>query len=324
MKSVTTSLSVGLFLFLTIIFYLNSLSLAKEFLNPVSVSAKITPSTFTLGDIATYTITVQHDRDIQPTIPNIKQLKGLEFLKKGENMLSETNGQKAQEYWYKFRIDDTGKLSIPSIPLTFDAPDQKGKNIKGTIQTSEVSFEVKSLLGIPGGPEDVYDIKPLEEYPLPWINYLWIALAGFALLGLVCLVWFKWKSDPLPLRVSNPVLDLTPEELAFKELKILKNKEWLQIGRAQDHFFELSEIFRRYLENRYHFPAREWTTEEITAHLKSAPNLTDNLKLQARSILTQTDRVKFAKAERAEDEMPSVISFIQEAQPTATEVVSTS
>ena len=102
MKSVTTSLSVGLFLFLTIIFHLNSLYLAKEFLNPVSVSAKITPSTFTLGDIATYTITVQHDRDIQPTIPNIKQLKGLEFLKN-----SSVTGKDTNEFISIIGADDT-------------------------------------------------------------------------------------------------------------------------------------------------------------------------------------------------------------------------
>lgn len=324
MKNVTTPLSVGFFLFLAIIICLHSLSLAKEFSNPVSVSANITPSSFTLGDIATYTITLKHDPDIKPNVPNIEQPKGLEFIEQGESMPREVNGQKVQEYWYKFRVDDTGKLSIPSIPLTFNAPDQKGENIQGTIQTPEVSLEVKSLLNIPGGPEEVYDIKPLEEYPLPWIDYLWIALAGLAILGLLYFVWFKWKSRPSTLNLSAPDTDLTPEQLAFKELEVLKNKQWLQIGRAQDHFFELSEIFRRYLEKRYQFPAQEWTTEEITAYFKSSANLSDNLKLQARSILTQTDRVKFAKAERAEDEMASIINFIHEAQPPAKEVVSTS
>ena len=191
------------------------------------------------------------------------------------------------------------------------------------IQAPEVSLEVKSLLNIPGGPEEIYDIKPLEEYPLPWIDYLWIALAGLAILGLLYFIWFKWKSRPSPLNLSNSDTVLNPEQLAFKELEVLKKKQLLQIGKDQDHFFELSEIFRRYLENRYHFPAREWTTEEITAHFKNFSNLSDNLKLQARSILTQTDRVKFAKDERAEDEMPSIISFIHEAQPPITEAVNT-
>ena len=140
---------------------------------------------------------------------------------------------------------------------------------------------MKSLLSIPGSPEGIYDIKPLEEYPLPWLNYFWIAIATLALLGLLCLLWFKWKFTASTLNLSATVLALTPEQLAFKELETLKNKEWLQIGRTQDYFFELSEIFRRYLENRYQFPAREWTTEEISEHFKYFSSLSENLKLQA-------------------------------------------
>lgn len=164
---------IGLFLFLTLLLFSNSFSLAEETSNPVSASTRITPETFTLGDIATYTITVQHDPDIQPSAPNIEPPKGLEFIEQGENTPRETNGQIIHEYWYKFRVDDTGNLSIPSVALLFNAPDQKqsGKNIQGTILAPEVSLEVQSLLSIPGSPDGIHDIKPLEEYPLPWLNY---------------------------------------------------------------------------------------------------------------------------------------------------------
>ncbi|MBC8286977.1 MAG: hypothetical protein H8E42_05815 [Nitrospinae bacterium] len=317
MKNVTTpaKLSTGLFLFLTIIFCSNPFSVAEEILNPVSVRTHITPDTFTLGDIATYTITVQHDPDIHPVAPDIEAPKGLEFIEQGESTPRVLNEQTIHEYWFKFRIDDTGELIIPSIPVTFNAPDQKGKNIQGTIQTPKVSLEVQSLLSIPGSPEGIHDIKPLQEYPLPWLDYFWMALAVLAFSGLLYFLWCKWKSRPFSLNLPAPVPALTPEQLAFKELETLKNKDWLQIGRTQEHFFELSEIFRRYLENRYQFPAREWTTEEITAHFKHFPSLSDNLKLQVRSILTHTDRVKFAKAEQTKDEMPSIINFIHDAQP---------
>ena len=138
------------------------------------------------------------------------------------------------------------------------------------------------------------------------------------LIGLFYYFWRRWKSRPSA--STNPTItpDLTPEQLAYKALEALRVKGWLQIGRTQDHFFELSEIFRQYLENRYQFPAREWTTEEITAHFKHFPDLSENLKRQAKTILTQTDRVKFAKAEQTDgrDEMQSVINFIKEAWPT--------
>ncbi|MZH03156.1 MAG: protein BatD, partial [Nitrospinae bacterium] len=316
MKNVIGKFSIGFFLLLAVLVCSNSFSTSDEVSNPISVSTRVTPETFTLGDIATYTITIQHDPDIRPVAPEIVPPEGLEFIEQGVN--PPVNGQTVHEYWYKLRVDDTGKLTIPATQVTFEAPDQKGKSVQGTILAPEVSFEVQSLLSIPGSPEGIHDIKPLEEYPLPWLDYLWMALAGLALIALLYLLWRKWKSRPVSLNIPAPAL--TPEQLALKELEALKNKEWLQIGRTQEHFFELSEIFRRYLENRYQFPAREWTTEEITAHFKSFPSLSDNQKLKARSILTQTDRVKFAKAEQAVDEMQSIINFIQEATPPEPEV----
>ena len=323
MKTVTIAakLSIGSFLLLVVLFCSSSFSIAEETSNPVSISTRVSPDTFTLGDIATYSITVQHDPDIHPTAPVIEPPKGLEFIEKGESTPQGKSKQTVHEYWYKFRVDDTGKLTLPSVQVAFNAPDQNGKNIKGTIQAPEVSFEVQSLLSIPGNPEGIHDIKPLEEYPLPWLDYFWMALAVLALLAFLYFLWCKWKSRPLSLNLPPPAPALSAEQLALEELETLKNKEWLQIGRTQEHFFELSEIFRRYLENRYQFPAREWTTEEITAHFKHFPNLSDNLKLKARSILTQTDRVKFAKAEQAVDEMQSIINFIQEARPPAPEIV---
>ena len=321
--TVTANISIGYFLFLAVLFFSVSFSVADEISNPVSVSTRVSPDTFTLGDIATYSITVKHDPDIHPAPPVIETPKGLEFIEQGENTLQQINGQTVQEYWYKFRIDDTGKLTLPPLQVAFNAPDQKkkGKDIQGTILAPEVSFEVQSLLSIPGNPEGIHDIKPLEEYSLPWLDYFWMALAGLALLALLYFLWCKWKSRPFSLNLPPPVPALSAEQLAFEELEKLKNKEWLKIGRTQEHFFELSEIFRRYLENRYQFPAREWTTEEITLHFKYLPNLSDNLKLKARSILTQTDRVKFAKAEQVVDEMQSILNFIKEVRPPTLELV---
>lgn len=309
----------GLLLFSVLTVFSATNIFASENPGPVSVITQITPEIFTLGDIATYTIKVQHDPTIVPTAPAIKPPAGLEFIESGESPPQNIDGQTVHEYWYRLRVDEVGPLKLPSIPVEFNAPDSNdsGKTIQGTILAPEASLEVQSLLSLTDAPEGVRDIKPLEEISPPWMHYVWIALASLALIALLYFFWRKWKSRPANEYTLN-LPTLTPEELAFNELEALKSKRWLTIGRIQDHFFELSEIFRRYLENRYHFPAREWTTEEITAHFKNFSKLSDSQKLQARSILTQSDRVKFAKAELniERDEMQYVINFIKEAQPT--------
>ena len=88
-----------------------------------------------------------------------------------------------------------------------------------------------------------------------------------------------------------------------------------EAGSHQRSFFELSEIFRRYLENRYDFPAQEWTTEEITSHFKNFSDLSERQKLQTRTLLVKIDKVKFAKAQTHDDPIDSVIQFIKEASP---------
>ncbi len=299
-----------------------SLAIADENSQPISVTTHITPDALTLGDVATYTVAVKHDADIRPSAPDIKLANGLEFIEKGESPPRTINGQIVNDYWYKLRVDDVGKLTLSPTTVFFDAPDQKesGKTIRGTIIAAATTVEVQSLLATHGSPDGVRDIKPLEEISAPWIHYFWMALAAFALSGLFIFASRRWKSSRPSRQLSSAAVSaLTPEQLIHKELAALRDKGWIRVGRIQDYFFELSEIFRRYLENRYQFPAREWTTEEITDHFKNFPDLSENLKLQARTILMQTDRVKFAKARQAEgrDEMQSVINFVQEACPPA-------
>ena len=89
--TVTAKLSIEYFLFLAVLFCTHSLSIADEISNPISVSTSISPDTFTLGDIATYNITVQHDPEFHPAAPVIQALKGLEFIEQGESAPQKTN-----------------------------------------------------------------------------------------------------------------------------------------------------------------------------------------------------------------------------------------
>ena len=283
--------------------------------DPVSIKTQVDITQPTLGDILTYSIRVNHDSDIVIHTPEYVIPEGFEKVGNGKKMPRKVNKQTAQEFWLKLRVDKTGLLTIPAIPLGFDAPDQNNKIVKGKIMTAEVNVDVQSLLQLEGKTSDIKDIKPIFYIKAPWVHYIWKALGVLCLLALAYFIWKNWqkKAD----EKLEPLILLTAEQKALKELQELKSRELMKLGLIREHFFELSEIFRRYMENRYRFPAQEWTTEEIISHFKGLSDLNEKQKLQARTILTESDKVKFAKAEveMNYDPIEPVIHFIKEATP---------
>ena len=283
--------------------------------DPVSIKTQVDITQPTLGDILTYSIRVNHDSDIVIHTPEYVIPEGFEKVGNGKKIPRKVNNQTAQEFWLKLRVDKTGLLTIPAIPLGFDAPDQNNKIVKGKIMTAEVNVDVQSLLQLEGKTSDIKDIKPIFYIKAPWVHYIWKALGVLCLLALAYFIWKNWqkKAD----EKLEPLTLLTAEQKALKELQELKSRELMKLGLIREHFFELSEIFRRYMENRYRFPAQEWTTEEIISHFKGLSDLNEKQKIQARTILTESDKVKFAKAEveMNYDPIEPVIHFIKEATP---------
>ena len=283
--------------------------------DPVSIKTQVDITQPTLGDILIYSIRVNHDSDIVIHTPEYVIPEGFEKVGNGKKIPRKVNNQTAQEFWLKLRVDKTGLLTIPAIPLGFDAPDQNNKIVKGKIMTAEVNVDVQSLLQLEGKTSDIKDIKPIFYIKAPWVHYIWKALGVLCLLALAYFIWKNWqkKAD----EKLEPLTLLTAEQIALKELQELISRELMKLGLIREHFFELSEIFRRYMENRYRFPAQEWTTEEIISHFKGLSDLNEKQKLQARTILTESDKVKFAKAEveMNYDPIEPVIHFIKEATP---------
>ncbi len=282
---------------------------------PVNIEAQIDNLKPTLGDIVNYSIKILHDPDIVLRMPEYKIPEGLEKIDSGNLIPIKKKQQITQKFWLKLRVDKTGPITFPSTPVWFDTPDQNKKIIPGKIMAPEINIVVQSLLKLEGNNPSLRDIKPIIKIKTPWTYYLWRGVLILCVLALIYYIWNKWKikSDVKP----EETLVLSAEEQAIKELKILEKRDWMKSGRVRDHFFELSEIFRRYLENRYLFPAQEWTSEEIVYHFKSFSDLSDNQKLKVRSILYDSDKIKFAKAnmENCYDLIEPVTQFIKENIP---------
>lgn len=291
--------------------------------SPISVDIAVDKPNITVGDIVTLSVILRFDPDIQPASLDFSgYFNGFDLIDSGTAGPDDVAGQVEFRYWYRLRADEVGNHTFPPVPITFIAPDPQNsaEMIEGQILSPETTLEVKSILYLQGPPTDIRDIKSILEIS-DWSRYFLFAFLILSVAGLGILFW-RLKNKKLSAAPTPSSVSLSPHERAMQELQALGAKGLIGKGLFREHYFELSEIFRRYLEARYSFPALDWTTQEITQKLNQLPEPEDYLRKQAGAILEHADRVKFAKAIPSDNisnkTMNSIMLFIQATQPPLT------
>ena len=291
--------------------------------SPISAETTVSQREITIGDIVTYSIIVTHDPGIHvaPPDPTPHFRKGFEFVDQGTSESQSADGRREITFGFKFRADAVGFYNFPEIPVEFTAPapGDPSQTLPGILKAPKAEIVIRSVLFIDEEAEDIKDIKPIIGAGLDWQKYLHWILTGLALL-LAVFGFYKWtrprKKVPAP--VSAP--DLKLHDIAMAELDQLLAKKLLDSGRFREHYFELSEIFRRYLGALLSIPALDWTTEEIRDYLSGRGAKDPGLRRTILALLPATDRVKFAKApvelQTALNHVATVRRFIRETTPT--------
>ena len=294
---------------------------------PISAETRVNQRQVTVGDIVTYSIVVRHDSSIHvlPPDPIAHFEKGFEYVDRGTSEPQKLEGQQEETFWFKFRADTVGFYNLPKVPIEFTAPspDDPSLPIPGILQAPETVIEIRSVLYQDGKPNDIKDIKPIIGAGFDWQKYLnWIFLGVAALAAAAGFLWWLMQTKKTSAPVSSPVPDLKPHEAAFMELDRLLARNLLEKEQFQEHYFQLSEIFRRYLGTLLSIPALDWTTEEIGGHVSRSNTLDDRVRQNLFTLLSATDQVKFAKApvelQTALDHVEAVRNFIRTTTPELT------
>ena len=294
---------------------------------PISGETQVSQRQVTIGDVVTYSIIIRHEpgMHVLPPDPSPHFEKGFESVDKGTTESENTDGRVERTFWFKFRADAVGFYNLPKIPVNFTAPspDDPSQSIPGILQAPEAVIEVRSVLYRDGEPSDIKDIKPIIGAGLDWQPYLKWILLGLVALIMIGVVFRRIKqtkrtSSPSP----APTPSLKPHETALTELDRLLSRNLIESEQFREHYFELSEIFRRYLGSLLFIPALDWTTEEIAAYVSHSKNMNSNTQQTILSLLPATDQIKFAKApverQTALDHVQAVRDFIRSTTPEMT------
>ena len=205
---------------------------------------------------------------------------------------------------------DSGLAKFPSVDFSVAIP---GEPAPRTVSTNPVMLTVRTVPV--DTSKDFRDLKPPMAIPMSLAEIL--SYAG-ALVLIAALVYFGWRLWKRRKARKSGEPDYVPpprpaHEIAFEQLALLKEKKLWQQGLVKPYYSEATEIFRRYLENRYAMQAMEETTDEILAGLRKL-RFPDEMSGRAERILRRADLVKFAKFEPGiadhEEMIPVIHDFV--------------
>ena len=208
--------------------------------------------------------------------------EGIEIIKQGkldtnDNLISQN---------FIITVWDSGSYYIP--PIAFSANNK----------TEGLLLNVQSVILEEGA--ELKDIKQPMEAPIGWSD-IWPWLLGIILLTLIFFLIKRYiLSKKEVIKIKKPKVIIPADITALQELTKLDQAQVWQAGNVKEYHSEISEIIRRYTENRFNFIALELATEEIIRELKSKVN---NEQLASITILLKrADLAKFAKSKPEETE----------------------
>ncbi len=189
---------------------------------------------------------------------------------------------------------DSGFYPIPGIAFKYRIPPD---TTLLTINTSLLTLIVHTVK-----VDTTQAIKPIKgpmKVPLtfreilPWL-LLGIGIAAIVILGIW--YWRKRKKNE-PIFTIKPRVQLLAHEVALTEMEKLRIKKLWQAGRIKEYHSELTEILRKYIEERFRVPALEQTTAEIMESLETTHDCPADARQRLWGVLILADMVKFAKGQ---------------------------
>lgn len=279
------------------------------------VRATVDRSLVETGEDLVYTVALDWDPAVSPVIPEFgRDIEGLRITNERLVGPEEVDGRQTQAFHYDLVADRPGSYEIPGVEVSYlDAGGERGSAVTEAILI-EASAPPESREGedAPDTPpiqldEQLRDIEGPQTIRDPNVALWLIVAVGIFLVSGTVWSWIsrrRWAAPP------PPPPPLAAHVRALRALKQLRSGGLLQRGETQTFAYELSGIFRRYLERRFGFPAEEWTTTEILQGLPE-PLRAVRREGDIQQVLDATDLVKYAGREIGAREMERLVDVCE-------------
>jgi hypothetical protein len=271
---------------------------------PVKATVSVTPKNPRLGDPLTLTLTVEAQPKITVEMPPFGEALG-RFSILSFTPRTETDKDGSVKHIQRYVLDApmSGRQRIPSLRVEFTddragiTPDGGADNTHELL-TDELAIDIASVLPQDSAEKELRGLRgPLPE-TMARTRLLGIALPVLALL----LAGGAWLLFSRLRRQARLRIRISAFDVAMRRLDSLQERGWPKAEQADPFYVELSDIVRRYIEDRYGVRAPELTTEEFLREAKRELRLFTGDRELLQAFLSSCDQVKFAGYRPAESE----------------------
>lgn len=260
----------------------------KKQWQPIEVKAAVDNPSPLIGDIITYTLSIEAIPEITPKIPEMgSQITGLRIVDIGAEGPKMVDRRRVWKRWYKLQPDFTGSYIIPPAKVIYQ--DANGRDTELT--ASKIFLDVKSAKKEGEEMGDIRDIKAIENIKNNLFYIYVLIVVGILIMiiiGVVLFIWYRKRHK------QEKAYKLPPHEIAVNALDQLLDSDLLKNEDYREFYFKLSEILRSFIEAHFRIPAQECTTEELIPFIEKM-NISRSQKDTLRLLVRWEDLVKFAK-----------------------------
>lgn len=286
---------------------------------PVAAKVSLTPAEPRLGDPLVLTLEVEAQPEVTVDMPAFGDALGrfaiVDFAPRKE-VAEDGSARLSQRYTLQASM--SGRQRIPRLRVEFlDERDGNADARPRELLTDELGFEVASVLAAGEGSDELRPARPpLPELQGTWLqrNWPWL-VASAAVLALVAAGVVVW------LRRAEERARLTAFDRALARLDRLRRQGLPDAGHLDPWYVELSDIVRRYIEERFALRAPELTTEEFLVEAGRSADLSRAHRELLSAFLARCDRVKFARYSPGEGESREALDvahrFLRESRDAA-------
>jgi hypothetical protein len=256
---------------------------------PVTVHAHVDPDRPTIGQRFRYVMEVAAQPGVEVVVTQpAERIGDFEIVDFGVDPPVQREGRTVVSRWWRLVGWSPGDHTIESPPVHYRLPGEEQRDAA----PDTLHVTVASVLGDATESTDIRDIAGPEAVPRdlrPWY------LAGGALAALILLVLgWRW----LRRRRQHAAMAAPPRpahEVAAEALRALRARRLPEEGAFKEFYSTLSDIVRRYLEDRFRVRAPEMTTEEFLAATARGAALERAHRALLGTFLGESDLVKFAR-----------------------------